>query len=337
MPAHASAQAAGGHDHHRGLGGLASPPGGMGGMFDKDHAKAYGAGLSPSFPFEREPRRTKSVITPEGCKRVGGAGGSEALKFGPSPLSGGESPRTWISVKVSPTLETGERGGALGGRHGSAAWGTDRQEFSNALKTINSKLRSGGVGNDGVGGDAAAASCFSSSQLVSVDMVNATAQGNQGGSGSGGGGAKKKPSPPKGRSGVHPTSSSSGGGGNSDGLPSPPTAGFARSAHARSSHARGGAGSGGNGSHLFLRQSLAESPLPAKPVPGLGGALPLTKGPAQPSLAVGKGGAAPNGSAPRDADAERRKPCNCKNSKCLKLYCDCFAMSQCVSKTLLFS
>jgi hypothetical protein len=128
-------------------------------------------------------------------------------------------------------------------------------------------------------------------QLVAVDQVNATAQGTAL--------AKKKlpPSSTKGRA-------------LTDGLPSPPTAG-ARST-ARAAHHR----SAGSASDLFARSTplVAESP-PAKPVPGLG----LGHKPA--GTSAGAKGGAPGGKpgAAKDADSERRKPCNCKNSKCLKL------------------
>jgi len=99
---------------------------------------------------KHERRRTKSVITPESKKRC-----SEP-KFGVGhATSATESPRTWISVKVSPTLESG--------REASGRWG-DRHEFSTAMKTINSKFK----GEIPV-----------QQPIVAVDQVNATAQPSQ--------------------------------------------------------------------------------------------------------------------------------------------------------------
>ena len=34
------------------------------------------------------------------------------------------------------------------------------------------------------------------------------------------------------------------------------------------------------------------------------------------------------GRGPGDKGAEKRKSCNCRNSRCLKLYCECFASGQ---------
>ena len=37
---------------------------------------------------------------------------------------------------------------------------------------------------------------------------------------------------------------------------------------------------------------------------------------------------APRGRGGQDKDAKLRKSCNCRNSRCLKLYCECFASGQ---------
>jgi len=81
-----------------------------------------------------------------------------------------------------------------------------------------------------------------------------------------------------------------------DFLHSPPTASHRSSA--RSAHSRVAAQNGAKASELYTAPTFA---------------LP----PASP----------PNGKADEGGPAPR-KACNCKNSKCLKLYCDCFASSQ---------
>lgn len=47
-----------------------------------------------------------------------------------------------------------------------------------------------------------------------------------------------------------------------------------------------------------------------------------------PKQPASRGGARAGGSAGADAKNPLRKPCNCRNSRCLKLYCECFASGQ---------
>ena len=172
-------------------------------------------GMSPVFPtfasgeklasggesYSAGRRRTKSVITPDARRRglrVQGEGKYQTISFHetfglhPGSDDPGLSPNAWmVSVKVSPTLESGEplvngllppdvglEGGTSVGTGVGAATSSigfigtgqrsgmgmgmwqERIEFSNALKTINSKFK----------GE------IPLHQPVAVSKVNATAQ-----------------------------------------------------------------------------------------------------------------------------------------------------------------
>jgi len=268
------------------------------------------------------------------------------------------------------------------------------------MRTTNSKFR-GDNGQAAAGGLASSASssaelASSSSsglhhlpgqQLVEVAHVNATAQGSAhhlatSANGSSVNGSRKKPSLGAFHKSQHQQELQ-------PNLPSPPTAGAARSTTPRASNHHGHGNSHdqhASSSDIFTRSAnsllLAESP-PAKPVPGLGGddfdgggdiggrssssgvssgggphrqsaATTTTLGaPFAPAALVGKGSSSASGAsigsgiiglgssntAPgggggggggvggNDPDGDRRKPCTCKNSECLKQNCDCFALS----------
>ena len=110
-------------------------------------------------------------------------------------------------------------------------------------------------------------------------------------------------------------------------VPSPPMAGLRGARNANNASNR-------TASDLFTNTNFASATSPNRTMKNIPGAANNSSETAESkalnsSILITSSSGDKNGSG-RDgkegAQGQKRKPCNCKNSKCLKLYCDCFAM-----------